>query len=63
MCNVPLRHCDAARRGSSVVLQPANPAEREITIQPGMDFSVLGVICGLFRPGFDATMGGNSLQA
>ena len=44
------------RRGSSVVLEPANPAEREITITPGMDFSVLGVVCGVFRPNFDAKL-------
>jgi len=44
------------RRGGSVVLEPANPAEREITITPGMDFSVLGVVCGVFRPGFDAKL-------
>ena len=41
-------------RGGSVVLEPANPKERDIQIQPGMDFSVLGVICGVFRPSFDA---------
>jgi repressor LexA len=48
------------RRGGSVVLEAANPAERDITIQPGMDFGILGVLCGVFRPGFDANNGGNS---
>jgi repressor LexA len=48
------------RRGSSVVLEAANPAERDITIEPGMDFGILGVLCGVFRPGFDANLGGNS---
>jgi SOS regulatory protein LexA len=35
------------RKGSSVVLEAANPAERDITVQPGMDFGVLGVVCGV----------------
>lgn len=51
------------RRGGSVVLEPANPAEREITITPGMDFSVLGVVCGVFRPGFDAKLSDNALPS
>ena len=34
----------------TVVLTPANPAEREIVIKPDDDFGVLGVICGVFRP-------------
>ena len=34
----------------SVVLKPANPADREISISPRDDFSVLGVVCGVFRP-------------
>jgi len=33
-----------------IVLTPANPAEREIEIQPGQDFGILGVVCGVFRP-------------
>jgi len=33
-----------------VILAPANPAEREIEIQPGQDFGILGVVCGVFRP-------------
>jgi repressor LexA len=37
-------------RGSAVVLQAANPAERDIEIKPSDDFAVLGVVCGVFRP-------------
>jgi repressor LexA len=37
-------------RGSTVVLEPANPNEREIVITPADDFAVLGVVCGVFRP-------------
>jgi repressor LexA len=36
--------------GGSVVLKPANPADRDISISPRDDFSVLGVVCGVFRP-------------
>ena len=49
-------------KGGTVVLEPANPKEREIAIQPGMDFGVLGVVCGVFRPGFDANAGGTTQQ-
>jgi hypothetical protein len=45
------------------VLEAANPADRDIAIQPGMDFGVLGVVCGVFRPGFDANNGSNALQS
>ncbi len=51
------------KRNGAVVLEAANPAERDITVQPGTDFGVLGVICGVFRPGFDANMGGNSVTS
>ena len=34
----------------TVVLKPANDAEREIVVQPQDDFAVLGVVCGVFRP-------------
>jgi repressor LexA len=51
------------RRGGSIVLEPANPAEREITITPGMDFSVLGVVCGVFRPSFDSKLNDNVLPS
>jgi repressor LexA len=37
-------------RGATIVLEPANPAERPISVGPGDDFSVLGVVCGVFRP-------------
>jgi repressor LexA len=39
-----------ARRGNTVILEPANSAERSIEVTPGMDYSVLGVVCGVFRP-------------
>lgn len=32
------------------VLTPANPAERDIEIDKGDDFGILGVVCGVFRP-------------
>jgi repressor LexA len=50
-------------RSGSVVLEAANPAERDITVQPGMDFGVLGVVCGVFRPGFDANNGSTTLHS
>lgn len=37
-------------QGSNVVLRAANPADRDIAIGPQDDFSVLGVVCGVFRP-------------
>ena len=37
-------------RGSSLVLEPANDAERAIEVGPRDDFAVLGVVCGVFRP-------------
>ena len=37
------------RRGGTIVLQPANPAEREIEVRASDDFAVLGVVCGVFR--------------
>ena len=37
-------------RGDTIVLEPANPADREIEIYAGSDFGVLGVVCGVFRP-------------
>lgn len=40
-------------RGRDTVLVPANPNEREILITPGMDFAVLGVVTGVFRPLID----------
>ena len=37
-------------RGSTMVLEPANPDERAIEVKPSDDFAVLGVVCGVFRP-------------
>ena len=37
-------------RGATVVLEPANPADRAIEVGPRDDFAVLGVVCGVFRP-------------
>ena len=34
----------------SIVLQPANPADREIRVRESDDLAILGVICGVFRP-------------
>ncbi|HET7458259.1 MAG TPA: transcriptional repressor LexA [Gemmatimonadaceae bacterium] len=44
-----LRH-----RSGTTVLEPANPAERDIVVQKEDDFAVLGVVSGVFRPFFDA---------
>ena len=52
-----------SKRNGSVVLEAANPAERDIPVQPSTDFGVLGVICGVFRPSYDANQGGNSIPA
>jgi repressor LexA len=38
------------RNNGKVVLSPANPSEREIEVEPGDDFGILGVVCGVFRP-------------
>lgn len=38
------------RKNGSVVLQPANIAEKDIVMEPGADFQVLGIVCGVFRP-------------
>src|SRR5918912_3378090 len=40
-------------RGSTIVLEPANPSERSIEVGPKSDFSVLGVVCGVFRPFYE----------
>jgi repressor LexA len=39
--------------GSTIVLEPANDADREIEIGPGSDYGLLGVVCGVFRPLFE----------
>ena len=33
-----------------MVLESANPGDKEIEILPGTDFGILGVLCGVFRP-------------
>jgi repressor LexA len=33
-----------------VVLEPANPSESEIVLNESDDYSILGVLCGVFRP-------------
>lgn len=38
------------RNNGTVVLTPANPADREIEIKHDDDFGILGVVCGVFRP-------------
>ena len=37
-------------RGATIVLEPANDADRAIEVGPKDDFAVLGVVCGIFRP-------------
>jgi repressor LexA len=37
-------------RGATIVLEPANEADRAIEVGPRADFAVLGVVCGVFRP-------------
>src|SRR5262249_53355782 len=36
--------------GATIVLEPANPDDREIVIGPSDDFAVLGTVVGIFRP-------------
>jgi repressor LexA len=36
--------------GQTVVLKAANPADRDIVVNPRDSFGVLGVVCGVFRP-------------
>lgn len=38
------------QRGGTPVLEPANSGEHEITITPGQDATIVGVVCGVFRP-------------
>jgi hypothetical protein len=42
---------------------PAHPDERELVIDEATDFSVLGVVCGVFRPMFDREQFGHSFAA
>lgn len=51
------------KRNGGVVLEAANPADRDITVTPSTDFGILGVVCAVFRPSFDANQGGNSLPS
>ena len=37
-------------KGGTIVLEPANDAERSIEVGPKDDFAVLGIVCGVFRP-------------
>ena len=37
-------------RGTTIVLEPANAGERSIDVSPRDDFSILGVVCAVFRP-------------
>jgi repressor LexA len=37
-------------QNGKIVLEPANPAERHIVLGDGDDYSMLGVLCGVFRP-------------
>ena len=41
-------------RGATIVLEPANDAERAIEVGTRDDFAVLGVVCGVFRPFMEA---------
>jgi repressor LexA len=40
-------------RGATIVLEPANSADRPIEVGPKSDFAVLGVVCGVFRPFYE----------
>lgn len=42
-----------SQRGTSVLLEPANPNDRPIEITAGEDFAILGVVCAVFRPFFE----------
>jgi len=43
-------------RGATIVLEPANDAERAIEVGPRDDFAILGVVCGVFRPFMEQTL-------
>jgi repressor LexA len=43
-------------KGGTVVLEPANDADRAIEVGPKDDFAVLGVVCGVFRPFMEQTL-------
>lgn len=40
-------------RGMTIVLEPANEGEAAIEVGPKDDFSILGVVSGVFRPFYD----------
>jgi repressor LexA len=42
------------QRDGRVVLEAANPAERDIVVDAGADFGILGVLAGVFRPLVDS---------
>jgi repressor LexA len=42
-------------RGATIVLEPANDADRAIEVGPRDDFAILGVVCGVFRPFMEQT--------
>ena len=50
-------------RGATIVLEPANPDERELVIGPSEDFAVIGTIAAVFRPFHDASDLGDEEQA
>jgi repressor LexA len=43
-----------ASRGANVVLEPANDVEQPVEISPNEDSAILGVVCGVFRPYWEA---------
>jgi repressor LexA len=43
-----------ANRGANVALEAANDSEQPIEIAPNEDFAILGVVCGVFRPYWEA---------
>jgi repressor LexA len=42
-------------KGATIVLEPANDADRAIEVGSRDDFAVLGVVCGVFRPFMEQT--------
>jgi repressor LexA len=47
-------------RGATIVLEAANASEKEMIAGPSDDFAVLGVVCGVFRPMYDAEADGST---
>jgi len=39
-----------SRKNGTVFLQPANISEKDIVLDAGADFQVVGIVCGVFRP-------------